>query len=261
MGDFIVNGLDTRSAFGFKLGRDMAGWRDGLSSSRPSRSTPDGYGERAVSKRASADPRTIRLSGWQGAADMATLQDLWREFRAHLQGGLLEVSFSDDSSRFFRAEARNVTARGIGAQMVQARHRVDVTLRALDPLVYRKQGDVVSLTDSPRQIPTGSGPGEGVVEISGPVTDPTVTYKDHRGATVGTLGLTVSLTSSESREIDLTAQTIVDGSGASALSELSSGDFFSVSGEHAAGEDGPHPTLEVAPAPGAATYRGRRAWI
>lgn len=256
----LVNGFDT-GELGLVVQNDLSGWRDGLAVEGEFSGIPGRVGTVPLAREPETTAREITVAGVQWAGSNQQLRQRLDRLKARLYAGTVEVSFSDDPDRFFLANTDDVTVTGIAPALHGEAHEVEISFFVTDPQIYERPGRVVDFTAARAVVPVGTGTSFPEIHISGPVTDPTVTYRDHRGETVETFGLTVSLGSGQRRVVDMETSQVRDGAGNSVISEWSSGDFFALSPEDAAADEGPFPTLEISPEPGEASARYRKAWI
>ncbi len=150
----------------------------------------------------------------------------------------------------------------------------DVTLSVMcpDPTWYDVAGQLIAFTSTPSAIPLGTAPSGGIVRIAAPswsanVVNPVLTYLNAAGVTLQTLTMTGTLTAgTEYLEIDLDRCTITEyssGTGANAISWLSSGDFFGLDPMDGDVLNASYPQLKVTSASGtpSATWAGVRRWL
>ena len=221
---------------------------------------PGRVGTISLADEVETEPRRLAISCIQRGTSAANLQTRMRELRQRLAEGVTEIRFEEDSDKVFYCRLERAEVTGIAPMVSQPNQRVRISLLAQDPLIYDRNGTVVGFSSDEAELPLGTAPSFGIIRISGAVTDPVITYKDFRGDTKATLGLTATLGATEWREIDMDKSTIVDDAGANAIDEMSSGGFFSFDAQDAAGEDGPYPTIEVSPdADCDALYR--KSWL
>lgn len=150
----------------------------------------------------------------------------------------------------------------------------DATLRVLcpDPTWSDVTGQLIGFTSTASQIPLGTAPSGGIVRIAAPswsanVVDPVLTYLNAAGVTIETLSFTGTLTAgTEYLEIDLDRSTVTEyssGTGANAISWLSSGDFFALDPMDGDPLNSSYPQLKVSATSGtpSATWAGTRRWL
>jgi hypothetical protein len=134
--------------------------------------------------------------------------------------------------------------------------RVTLSFMSLDPLWYATSQSAVTFTTD-TAMALGTAPVAPVIRITGTLADPTITLKDHSGATVTTLGLTITQAgASDYVEIDCGAQTIVRSVSSvlsDAISTLSSGYFFELDPADADTVTPTWPSLSIAYGSGSGT--------
>lgn len=208
---------------------------------------PGRQGVISLARESETVPRRIVLETIGRGTSAANLQTRLREIRQRFSEGVIEVRFQDDPEKVFYCKLESIDVRGIAPMIPQPNHNLRITLLGQDPIIYDRNATPVAFSNVPGEVPLGTAPSFGIIRISGAVTNPTLTYKDIRGDTIGTFGLTVTLAAGEFREIDMDKSTVLDDAGLNAIDEFSSGDFFAFDPADAAGEDGPYPTVETSP--------------
>ena len=264
-GGMTVNGTDLET-LGVTV-RSATGRRDGLSFGDPERPTPRSMGRLLPKRRGEATPRVIDVRGHQVGTDLADLRKNLRDLRALLTGGYqsgdpLEVSFADDPNRIFYALLDRMRPRALDPALTSPKQQLEIRLRCDDPLLYDASLSTVDFSTGQPDVPLGSGPSAPIITLTGPATDPTVTFRDSSGSVVATIGLTVTLASGEKAIIDCRKHYVTDPSDTNHLNDWwTSGQFFEMDGSaHGGGEDGPYPTLEVDVSVGSAIAEYRKSW-
>jgi len=257
----IVNGYDL-GQIGVTTESDLSGWRDSLTGVNRITTLPERAGAVALARPGEYEPRRIVVSVVQHASTLEQLKTWADELKARLSEAVLEVEFGDRAGRvFFAILDGGVSINGIPPALIQKAHRARFTLLCQDAQGYERDGTVVDFTAAKVECPQGTGVSVPLIRIAGPVTNPVVTYRDARGTSIQTLGLTATIAADQWRDIDCELHTIVDQAGANKISELTSGDFIAIDAHDSAGESGPYATLEVSPTPQLAQASYRRAWI
>jgi len=231
----------------FPLAEGMQGHRGTLTFRDEVTDLPGRVGTISLARESESTPRRIVLETIGRGTSAANLQTRLREIRQRFSEGEIEVRFQDDIEKLFYCKLESIDVTGIAPMIPQPNHNLRITLLAQDPLIYDRNATVAGFSAVAGELPLGTAPTFPIVRISGAVTNPVLTYKDFAGNTEQTFGLTVTLASGEFREIDMDKSTIVDEAGLNAISEKSSGDFFSFDPEDAAEEDGPYPTISCSP--------------
>lgn len=254
---------------GFVLNNDLSGWRDTPTFRDRYSNLPGRMGAVSLSRELETEPRRMTLAGLLHATSVANLLANKDELHARLAEGTIEVRFSDDEERVYYGKLDGaVRISSIRPALVQKGHACQFTILCPDPHIYHRRTTVVPFAAAAAQVPLGTGVSTPILRIGtapgGAATDPTITYKDHRGDTITSLVLSYTFGASEWLDIDSELEKITDESDANQISAISSGDFPRFDPHDAAGEDGPYPTIEISAATGAIDFAEahyRKAWI
>lgn len=232
---------------GFTLENEIQGWRNGLTVRDRTTQLPGRVGTVALARTFETEGRMLTLTGMQKANSLAILLPWYRELKQRAQEGTVEVRFIDDQDKVYYARAENVEVIGQPPSLQHPANRVRLSFLCPDPLIYDRNGSVAGFSAAAGEIPLGTANVFPIIRINGAVTNPVITYKDFRGDTIATFGLTAVIASGEWREIDMNLSKVTDESGVNQISEWSSGSFFALDSQDSAGEDGPYGTLEISP--------------
>lgn len=246
------------------------GFREGLTFPDRRTGLPGRVGTVRLAREDESSPRRIILVGTLFATPsegVSTLRSHLDELKGRLYDGDIEVRFSDDEERVFYGRTENVGHTAIPPALTQRGMRLRVPILCSDPLIYARRSTVVPFAAAAAQLPLGTAPSTPLLRIGtapgGAATNPTITYKDHRGDTITTLALTYTFGASEWLDIDCELAKITDESDANQISALTSGDFPVFDPHDASGESGPYPTIEISAATGAIDFAEahyRKAW-
>ena len=129
------------------------------------------------------------------------------------QAGEVELSFSDDTDRFWFGRFAGFTTAPHPYEKPATLLPCTLAFDLVRPFAYGAEEQVMGIVNADTDIPLGSEPTfDLVLRIVGPATDPIVRYKNSAGETVAEIGLTVTLGASEWVELDMAAGTIIDDS-------------------------------------------------
>lgn len=256
-----INDVDLES-LGLIIDNGTTGWRDLPAHQDAAVWIPGTLGQLVASPDAQVRPRQLVISGAVRAASAQALEAAVDALKALLlSGGEVEVRFSTAPDRVHYARVESVQVPGIPPVMRQRVSRFSATLRCDVPLAFERTGRIVSFAHAPAELELGTGPSAPVIRISGPATDPVITYRDAWGREVAKLEITADLDATEYLVIDCARMEVTDQSGAWVNEVLSAGSDFPVFHPEDAVEGGPWPTIEVSPAPAAAEVLYRRSWV
>lgn len=251
----IVDGFDT-SEEGLIVRSGIQGWRGTPQASYPSTTVPGRMGAVRLSREPQYEPRQLTIPASVEGATMAEMHANLRSLERRLwPGPERTIRLVDDETVEFRARTLQIDGQGVPPDLTQPLTQVAISLLALDPRLLAVSDTVVNFTSSLTETELGSGPSFPVIRIDGAATDPVLTYADHTGATVKTLGLTISLGASDWVEIDMMERTIVDDGGTDRADALTSGGFFKLDPSHGTADGDSDPQLSVSDGSGTATYR------
>lgn len=196
------------------------------------------------------------------------------EIKALAYRALVKVTYDDDVNA-----PRAIDGVCTGCAITTRNHPTaatvsDVTLTVVcpDPTWYDVAGQLIGFNATASAIPLGTAPSGGIVRIAAPswsanVVDPVLSYLNAAGVTLQTLTMTGTLTAgTEYLEIDLDRCTITEyssGTGANAISWLTSGDFFGLDPMDGNVLNASYPQLKVTATSGtpSATWAGVRRWL
>lgn len=251
----IVDGFDT-STEGLIVRSGLQRLRGTPEASYPSTTVPGRMGAVRLSRDPEYGPRQLTIPGTVEGATMAEMHTNLRSLERRLWPGPERViRLVDDETVEFHAHTRLIDGQGVPPDLVQPVTQVAISLLALDPRLLAASDTVITFTSTLTETPLGSGPSFPVIRIDGAATDPVLTYADHTGTTVKTLGLTISLGASDWVEIDMMERTIVDDGGTPRPDALTSGGFFALDPAHGTADGASDPQLSVDDGSGTATYR------
>lgn len=256
----MINGVDM-ATLGFRLAR-ATGWKDAPGRTRATAVRPTRAGALAASSDAES-PRTITLDGTIIGADADAARTAIDQVRATiLRTQPAELILPDNPTRYLSAwlDGHTVDA-GQGPSMIQRMLSTRISLTALDPYAYDLVAQTITLGAGVNRAPLGTAPSFPVITISGAATNPILTLKRWDGATLATLGLTLTTIGGDTLVVDMGAKTILKN-GASVLASLSSGDFFALHPSTAQQNFGALAAEQpyVTTSSGAGTTVYRRAW-
>ena len=224
---------------------------------------PKRAGDVALARESEAAPRRLTVLGTIKKSSIAAVNSARDELKARLYHGTIEVRFDDEPTRMYLARAEDSELRTTDPDFVNPASEVTLSLYVPVPLAFDKLSRVVAFSATKGDCPIGTAPSLPVLQVAGAVTNPTITYRDFRGASIKTLGLTVTLLATEYLEIDCETSKIyryTAGVKANADSLMSSGDFFALDSQDADTPNSVWPTLEISPTAACkAIYR--RAWL
>ena len=241
---------------------DAGAWMSGVRPTRASVALPEGFGH-AESTVEAHGPRTdrIRLVTTDGLA-LANREALLDQVR-DLVSDVVEARWSgSDRKLMVRLESDTVSAWTPSVAFALADMELSWDLVAYQGVRIDSTDRVVGFSTTPGVVQVGTHFGQGVMWISGSATTPTVTLKDFRGETKGSMTF-VSLDADQALEVDLyTSQVFLHDAGVRTLSPESKtadvGGFFKFKPSHANVTAGAYPTLEVSSGTGLLLHR--RGW-
>lgn len=170
-----------------------------------------------------------------------------------------------DLNAFLIVDAIDILPEFPDPQMISDVVRVRLIITAEDPRWYSKTLSAITVTtDTP--LPVGEAVSDLLIRMTGAMTNPALTLKDHTGAVVATLGLTLTLPgASDYVEIDSKQRTIVQsisGVITDAIGTRTSGDFFQLDPRHAVAATSSWATLTRSYSSGSGTVVAtfRKCW-
>lgn len=217
---------------------------------------------------------TITASIDPAARTVAALVAAQDALKALAYRALVKVIADDDSTapRQIDGVCERCDITPVVHPMVTQIARATLTLRCPDPTWSDVTGQLIGFTSTASAIPLGTAPSGGIVRIAAPswsanVVDPVLTYLNAAGVTIETLSFTGTLTAgTDYLEVDLDRCTVTEyasGTGANAISWLSSGDFFALDPMDGDPLNTSYPQLKVSATSGtpSATWAGTRRWL
>lgn len=261
-----LNDYDT-SRLGLTV-EQVDGWLDAPSHRDRVSQLPTRVGAIILAPDAETAPRSITVSGVITATSLRLVRTAVDNLKARLFAGTVEVRFRDHVDRvvYARCEEKRVVASPPQfADAVTGRSwtRISFALFCPDPLIYAREATVVGFSDLRREAPLGTAVSAPTLRIMGPATNPTIRYRDVRGAIRTEMEFgALSLLSTDYLEIDcerFTVKQFTSGVESNAIDELTSAGTFVALDPQDGDGDASYPTLEVTSGTGEALYR--RSWI
>ncbi len=238
-----VNDIDVAD-LGVTVGQSIDGWRDGPDIRLPAAPLLGRIGRLGLTDAPAANARVFSVDAVQIGSTVADLLSKLDQLKRLVYDGVVRIRTGEASDREYLGVA-GLTVGPMGDWLNQVAHTLrfrfdcdDATARALIPTV-------VPFSASATAIPLGTAPSAPVIRIGDSVTNPVITYKDHRGQTQRTMGFTITIAAGGWLEIDCELKTIVDQDGAQQAAALTSGDFIELNPYDGGGIAGPWPTLGV----------------
>jgi hypothetical protein len=253
--------LNDTPAENYGLGLRSANWWDSVVFERPSIALAGQLGQVAGNVGIGA-PRELSITALLEATSVNDRRTKLDNIARDLSAGVNEIRIQDDTARVLLARFIRYTVGAFSENPYGGQPYVEVTLEfvADDPVWKDKTASSYAVTTSGVDIPLGSLPNYGVIELTG-ASSPTITYKAHTGSTVATLALSYTWATGETYRVDLGLQTIdkvVAGVRTNAISAYSTGDFFDLDPVDADAGSSSSPSLTVST--GTATFYYRRSW-
>lgn len=256
-----IDGTDL-ATHGLSVDRDASGWRDAPEQNFPLRQLPTRVGQALMSKDPNVPGRRLTISGRQKGSSQSDLQKNEDDLKALVLDGRVQVEFGAQTGRLFKAWADGQPRfRPVGPQFAAPWIQdVRIEMLAPDPLMYSTTLFKVDFGSAVVGMPQGTAFTAPKIEIEGPVTDPTIEYRNGDGKLVQKLSLSASIPSGNVWTIENDLMTITNDAGGNELPSLVSGtDFITMSGRDVT--DAGDPTLEISPDPARATCIYRKAWF
>lgn len=248
------------ATLGLAIARPVRGPWDGIDLRQSAAPVLGKLGRIALTDAPVANPRQIVAMGRQVASSTAALQVLEDALKRLVYDGVVRVCVGDRPTREWEAKAR-MRVTPIGGWQTRIAQDVELVFDCDDPTGQDTTDSVVSFSAGAAECPLGTAPSAPIIRIGGGVTDPEVTLKDHLGQVVATMAFTIVLGAGEWLEIDCESQTIIDQDGANQAATFDgSGEFLVLNPYHAAGPDGPWPTLSTSGGT-LAVAEYRRRWL
>jgi hypothetical protein len=208
--------------------------------------------------RGNAQPRRITVRGTLVKADRATMLANRNTILLLLRNGLVDITFPNLVTQFYRGYVTAVDADSIPPAFSQRAVKLTFQLLCAFPFAIESTNTAEAVATFNTQVATGTGPSYPVIEIWGPVTSPTLVYSNYAGVERARLDFTGKvLTGGQKLTVDCYRQTIVDQAGLNAYPALVSATsrWFKFDPYDAAGTAGPWPQLKILAGTATATYR------
>jgi phage-related protein len=254
-----VNEFDT-SRLGLQI-EEVQGWPDGVAMNVRTTPVAGRLGGLILPPEPDGAPRTLSIRGVIRCASLAELLTNRDLLKDRLSNGTLEVRFIDRPDRVAFARLREFRSPRIGPQFANKGAFAEIEFLCADPLVYAVNAPPIAFDTDRAAVPLGTAVVAPVIRIMGAATNPVITYRNHAGLAVQTMGFTITLAATDFLEIDCELATVtksVSGVVTSVNSVLSSGDFLRFDPTHGNYASSVWPTIETNGGTGEAIYR--RAW-
>jgi hypothetical protein len=209
-------------------------------------------------------PRVATVNGLVDSSSPSQLKDDLRALIGWCDR-TVAIKSGHDLTTFLNLDKITVVPDIPDPQLIQRIARVRLLITAEDPRWYSTTLSQVNFTAN-TQMPLGEAAVGPVIRVTGILGNPTITLKDHTGATIATLSLTISLPgAADYVEIDCEAKTIikvVSSVQSNAIDTLTGGYFFELDPRDADTVTPTWPSLSVAygSGGGTATATFRKAW-
>lgn len=201
------------------------------------------------------------------AASAATLYTTLDKIKAICGTGLVELLTPYSTTRGLYGVLQSLECQPYTAALLNGWVSGAITFVCANPYQWDVSPSTVAFTTA-TAIPLGTAPSAGrddwsaIITITGAAVNPTLTYKDYTGATVGTMVFTYTVAALDSLVIDCgrkTVSKIVSGVTTSAINTLTAGYAFpALSPDDASFTASLWPTLTTSTGAGSVTYY--RAW-
>ena len=260
MPELIVDGFDL-GTLGLKLEPRTRDVFSDASLDFTTAPVPGRAGTAHLSRRGQVRPRPFTVPAYVEADDAIALELAVDEIKYRLSRGDRQLIFPHHDDRYITARLLRPRWLPVAPDYVQTVRRMALQFLAADPWFYESaQQSIVFSTAT--AMPIGNAITLPVITLVGAVTDPVITYKDGSGATIRTMGFTVTMTGGDTLVIDCDDMKLTLNAGASTdAGLLTSGDFIELDPDDFTDWLSGDPTLEVSPAPAtSATAVYRKAW-
>lgn len=247
------NEASARENFGL-LVEQVAGWRDIPARQWPTAAIPLRQGLTRQASAAAESTRELRIAGHVKGDSVGDARAKLDALALALEHDPVRLRFPDNLTRYVNAQLTRGVTTPAGPQFIQRILPVELLFTAFDPYFYDQDVTVIVLSAAAMRLGLGTAPSRPVLTVRGPATNPVITLRDANGATLQTLGLTITLVAGDTLVVDCDALTIKLNSVTSRIDALTSGDFLTMDPVSA----GQQPTLALSSGTGEATYR--RAW-
>lgn len=215
--------------FGFIVD-PITGIFDGAKVSFPTASMPGRLQTVVLNTEPTGEPRDLTVKGTVEAGTVALLTAQVRDLVGWCRRAVA-VKTVHDANTYLPVSQVSVDIEHPSMQGVALTCGVAITFRAFDPLWYATTASAITFTTN-TAMPLGTAPSWPVLRGTGIHTNPLITYKNHTGGTVATIGLTISIPgAADYWEIDMANLTIVKSVSAvitDAIATLTSGGFFAL---------------------------------
>lgn len=201
------------------------------------------------------------------ASSQTTLYATLDKIKAVCGTGLVELQTPYSTSRALYGVLQSLECAPYTSALLNGWVSGAVTFICANPYWWDISPSVVAFTTA-TDIPLGTAPSAGrddwsaIITITGSAVNPTLTYKDYTGATVGTMAFTHTVAAGDSLVIDCGRRTvtkIVSSVSSNAISTLTAGYAFpALSPDDASFSASLWPTLTTSTGTGSITYY--RAW-
>lgn len=258
----LVNGTDLGTQWGFVLERP-ADW-----ASAPARQWPAGrvYGvdyQTVLADEPLVELRELTLEGAVVGTSHADLVAKLDGLKRWLANGVLQVVTNHDTTRYHECRLVRAPVVVLVPAFITTAARVTITLVAHDPCAHASSQTTVNFTTTAQACALGSAISRAVITITGPATNPLLTLADASGATLETLGFTLSLGASDTLVIDTqrkTARKTISSVTSNAIGDITTNTavtFLALDPRDGSQLAGTWPSLKVSSGSGSAVYRKR----
>lgn len=211
-------------------------------------------------------PRVFTVNFMVNAATDAAVHATLDKIKAVCGTGLVEILTPYSTTRALYGVLQSLDASGM-RPWIPGWVTGSISFLCANPYWWDVDPSVVAFTTA-TGIPVGTAPSYGrddwsaIITITGAATNPTLTYKDYTGVTVGTMAFTLTVAAGDSIVIDCgrrTVNKIVSGVTSNCMSTLTAGYTFpALSPDDASFTASLWPTLATSAGTGSVTYY--RAW-
>lgn len=211
--------------------------------------------------------RTVTVNFLVQASSETTLYTSLDKIKAVCGTGLVELQTPYSTTRGLYGVLTSLECAPFAASLLNGWVSGAITFVCANPYWFDLSPSTVAFTTA-TAIPLGTAPSIGrdawsaVITITGSAVNPTLTYKDYTGATVGTMVFTHTVAAGDSLVIDCGRRTvtkIVSAVSSNAMSTLTAGYAFpALSPDDASFSASLWPTLTTSTGSGSITYY--RAW-
>ena len=220
----LINSLDAQATYGFVMS-DAPSWLDMPPRTTPSQAVLNKQGAIVTAATVEA-PKRLTLNGFVTSATAAQTRTNIDALKAALLAPAgVQLTFSDNSTRFITCTLDNFTVQWSGPALIERRLRVTIQMTAYDPYFYD-----ISLSSVAFNIATSIGTGiiRPVLTLTGALASPIIiSLKDEASVVVSAMTLTLTTVGGDTVVIDNDARTI-KRNGASIIGTMTGGDFFAI---------------------------------